>query len=374
MSNAAQAIPVSDHLQRLPASLYNFADQNEDASVELLVLEALAARLKRPLRVLVVGSCGTTALSVAASELVEWVDATDPAPSQIMLCHLIRAAAQELPTPEELASFLDATGDESTRAAQYAKLRQRLTEESRAYWDEHKATVEHGVIACGGAQRLYSMARSLLPSTDPTVLVKQPDVVGQALRGAMTLEAMETHMVNMPMPAMQGFVENAVPAITRQLNNRLQQLSAGADADLVVQSMLTGTLAMSPTSSRPVFLRPDTFAGLESRGCGPGRLDFHVGPLQTVGPRLAKERGGYDLVDMSNILDMGTPDLAPPVVTSLIEAVRPGGAILCRWAKQPGFLATTFAGCGLSVDAELSRRATGAETSCFMTEVCVGMV
>ncbi len=374
MPNAASSINIPDHLQRMPASLYNFADQNEDASVELLVLEALSERLGRPLRVLVVGSCGTNALTTAASLHVEWVDATDSLQSQIMLCELIRAAADEFSTPEELASFIDASGNEETRARQYPKVREHLSEEARVYWDENRATVELGIMPCGGLQRCYALFRSQLPSTDPAALTKDPEAVGRALRDSMTLEFMETYMVNMPMPAIVGFVEHALPAITRALNQRLTQLGEGADPDFVVQSMLECTFPMNPVSSRPVFLRPETFEGLKRHGCGPGRLDFHVGPLQVLGPKLAQERGGYDLVDMSNILDMVTPDVAPSIVTAMMEAVRPGGAILCRWSKQPGFLGTTFTGCGLEVDGDLSRRATEAETSCFMSDVCVGFV
>ena len=48
-------------------------------------------------------------------------------------------------------------------------------------------------------------------------------------------------MVNMPMPAIVGFVEHALPAITRALNQRLTQLGEGADPDFVVQSMLECT-------------------------------------------------------------------------------------------------------------------------------------
>ena len=96
--------------------------------------------------------------------------------------------------------------------------------------------------------------------------------------------------------------------------------------------------------------------------------------MQRVGDKLATEFGGYDLVDMSNILDMVTPDLAPSLVTASIGCVRPGGAVLCRWAKQPGFLEKTFSACGLRVDDALSRQANEAETSFMMNDVCVGFV
>ena len=44
-----------------------------------------------------------------------------------------------------------------------------------------------------------------------------------------------------------------------------------------------------------------------------------------VGKALADEHGAYDLVSMSNILDMAAPDQAPEIVKAVASCVRPGG-------------------------------------------------
>ena len=86
----------------LPPTLFNFATHNEDAAVEMLVVDAIGAEADHPLRVLSVAACGTHALTLCASPDVAHVDAVDVAPPQLQLGGLMRAAVQTLDTPDEL--------------------------------------------------------------------------------------------------------------------------------------------------------------------------------------------------------------------------------------------------------------------------------
>jgi len=272
-------------------------------------------------------------------------------------------------SPDELAAFLGNTGEPQERAAMYPRVRKELSSESAAFWDEHVDTVEAGILHCGGAERCYATVRSHLGTDDLTRLAQQPEVVAAAFRAGLTIEAMETHMSGMPRPAMQHMVEHGVPAIAAQCSARLAELTDG-EPDLVVEIILRGAYPMDPPSSRPQFLRQPMFDAMRQNGCGSDRISFHHGPLQSVGPALARERGAYDFVDMSNILDMAPPDQAPGVVENVKAAVGKGGHILCR-AHAPNTLAPLFESCGLTVDEELSARARAAESSFFINDVCV---
>ena len=139
----------------------------------------------------------------------------------------------------------------------------------------------------------------------------------------------------------------------------------------MVELIVRGSFAMTPVSSRPQFLRPDMFAAIKRNGSGPARIAWHDGALQLIGPALAQDAGGLDLVDMSNILNLDSPDDAPKVIEDVKKAARPGGTLLCRGDQPPGALSRVFTDCGLEVDEHMSARALEAESSFLHNEVCV---
>ena len=93
--------------------------------------------------------------------------------------------------------------------------------------------------------------------------------------------------------------------------------------------------------------------------------------LQLIGPALAQDTGGFDLVDMSNILNLDSPDDAHKIIEDIKKAARPGGTLLCRGDQPPGTLARVFTDCGMDVDENMSARALEAESSFLHNEVCV---
>jgi S-adenosylmethionine:diacylglycerol 3-amino-3-carboxypropyl transferase len=354
----------------LPPTLFNFATHNEDAAVEMLLIDELGANASQPLRVLMVAGCGTHAVAMCASPDVGHIDAVDVSPGQLHLAALIRAGFEALESPEELALFIGNSGDAAQRAALYPKVREHTGPSAGAFWDKNLATVEAGVIACGGAERCQTVMRANLPTDDFVALSKDPEAVLAALRAGMTLEMIQENIVGMPLIAMQGLAEHGVPMIAAQASQRLLEC-AGKTPDFTLEFILHGRFPMDPVEARPVFLRPETFGAVRQNGCGPDRLAFHEGPVQVVGPELARTGGSYDLVDVSNILDMAPPDVAPAIVAELAKAARPGGTIVCRGHKAPGTVAELFDACGLQVNAALSSKALALESSFFMSDVCV---
>jgi len=351
-------------------TLLNFSTHNEDAAVELLVIDALGAERPAPLRVASVAACGTHVLTLCASPDVAQVDAIDVAPSQLRLGGLLRAAFEALDSPEELAVFIGNSGSPDDRRALYQRVRERTGPAVGVYWDEHVGTVAAGVMHCGGADRTMAEMRAALPTDDFVALSSDPGAVLTAFLEGMTVAKMKEHMVGMPEHVMESVSKHGAPAIAASASARLAQ-TAGNSVDCMLELILRGRFPMDPVQARPQFLRPEVFAAIRQNGCGPDRLAFHAGPLQAVAPELAAAHGAYDLADMSNILDMAPPDALPAVVDGVRGAVREGGALLCRGHKSPGTLATLFRQCGLTVDEELSQRALEAESSFFMSDVCV---
>jgi hypothetical protein len=181
---------------------------------------------------------------------------------------------------------------------------------------------------------------------------------------------MEEHIGGLPRAVAERLVEQLVPVVAVQLSARLAECADG-DPDFMVGLMVHGSFAMAPIWSRPQFLRPDVFAAVKQNGCGADRVAWHEGPLQVVGPELARATGPFDLVDMSNILPLDSPDDDHAIIEDIKKAVGPGGTLLCRGGRSPGTLARAFIECGLDIDEDLSTQALQAESSFLHTDVCV---
>ncbi len=358
-----------DAVMALPPTLFDFAAYNEDATVELLVLDALVAAAPRPLRVLTVAGCGTHAVTMCSSPHVERVDAVDIVPPQLKLGALMSAAVEASSSPEELAVFIGNSGEASDRRAVYPRVRAFLDADVAEFWDANTATIEAGVLRCGGTERSLASVRAHFPTQDLPALAGQPDAIAAAFRAGFTVQALEDQMVGMPREAMEAMAQHGPQMMAAFLTARLAECADG-DPDLMVELVVRGSFAMTPIASRPQFLRPGVFAAIKQNGCGRDRIAWHEGPIQVVGQALARDTGPYDLVDMSNFLSADSPD-AHAIIEGIQGAVRPGGTLLSRGTRPPGTLARAFTECGLEVDEALSARALDAESSFLHNEVYV---
>jgi hypothetical protein len=354
----------------LPPTLFIHGATNEDATVELLVLEALGAKASRGLRVLSIAGCGTHIVTMCSSPHVERVDAVDVAPPQLKLGALIGAAVEALSSAEELALFIGNSGEASERRELYPRVREYLAADLAEFWDANAATIQAGILQCGGTERLYTGVRKHLPTQNLQELAKQPDAVTAAFRAGLTVQAIEDHIGGLPRAVTECLVERLAPVVSAQLSARLAE-SADGDPGFMVELMVHGSYAMAPISSRPQFLRPDVFAAAKQNGCGADRVAWHEGPLQVVGPELAGATGPFDLVGMSNILPLDSPDNDHAIINDIKKAVGPGGTLLCRGGQPPGTLARAFIKCGLDVDEDLNAQALQAESSFLHTDICV---
>ena len=354
----------------LPPTLFIHGATNEDATVELLVLEALGAKAARPLRVLSIAGCGTHVVTMCSSPLVDFIDAVDVASPQLKLGALIGAAVEASSSAEELALFIGNSGEASERGDLYPRVREFLDADLAEFWDANVATIQAGILQCGGTERLFASVREQLPTQNLQELAKQPDAVAAAFRAGLTVQAMEEHIGGLPRAVAERLVEQLVPVLAVQLSARLAETADG-DPDFMVELMVHGSYAMAPIRSRPQFLRPDVFAAAKQNGCGADRVTWHEGLLQVVGPERAEATGPYDLVDMSNILPLDSPDDDHAIIKDISRAVGPGGTLMCRGGRSPGTLARAFIECGMDIDEDLSARALRAESSFLHTDICV---
>lgn len=117
-----------------------------------LVEDALGPLLEKD--ALVIASAGEIALTIASAGAR--VTAIDQNPAQIALAKL-KAAAATLPK-EERQTLLGAC--EGDRLALYAKVRDGLPTDARAYWDAHPRLIKQGVIHAGKLERHVALFRA----------------------------------------------------------------------------------------------------------------------------------------------------------------------------------------------------------------------
>jgi len=124
-----------------------------------------------------------------------------------------------------------------------------------------------------------------------------------------------------------------------------------------------------PPSLRPPLFGDALFGAVKARDVSLARLEFSCGYLEKAGQGLG---GQFDLIDISNIIDM-IPDGGLALLRdSVVPLLAPRGAVLARWAKQAGHLTPILEQAGLRVDPELNKQLTTLEVSMFMTECAMG--
>eukprot|EP00611_Tribonema_gayanum_P002191 TRINITY_DN1158_c5_g1_i2.p1 TRINITY_DN1158_c5_g1~~TRINITY_DN1158_c5_g1_i2.p1 ORF type:complete len:244 (-),score=91.55 TRINITY_DN1158_c5_g1_i2:761-1492(-) len=239
-------------------------------------------------------------------------------------------------------------------------------------------------MRCGAMERFYVVLRAYMARFGAS-----PEGLRRAVHATYGVTAMwNKYMPAMPEHATQRLVEGLPPIASAGLIEAMAAAQAVPPrANLVLHTLLHGTYPMDSDEHRPVFLRQERFAAARAHGTLPPRLNFHVGPIQEVGPRLAAAlrsgsgaaaaAAGYDLITISNILDMlDDVATAKPVVQAIASCLAPGGALLCRWTgshARPGFVSEVFRACGLEVDGAVDARLMALETSFYMPEVTMGV-
>lgn len=354
-----------------------FSQVREDPRVDEEVVGRVAARLGRPVRVLMIASGGCTALGLLARAEVERIVAVDASLAQLHLVELRRCATVRLPLvpggSEEQLRFLGAEGgDPEARRATYARLAAHLPAATRAHWDARADEIGAGVLHVGRFEALFrELARALAeaglePLARPEEAIASPrwrDVFErvferEALAGRFGPAAVDYSMD-------RSFGEHFADVVARALERWGRAGDRGGSYFL--HQMLEGRYLQGP-GGRPPCLEAEVQAAAIARGVE--RLELAHGALDEVVRERAAAGERFDVVHTSNVSDW----MPVPALVSLLERVRallsPGGALIARRLNGDHDLAEVV-GRVLDVDVALSSSLRQADRSFFYREVVV---
>lgn len=353
----------------MPESDIAFSQVREDPLVDEAVVRALAARLGRPVRVLMVASGGCTALGLLALDEVEEVVAVDANPAQLAWVELRRAAMARLPLEAQLGFLGAAPASAEARAATYAALREHLPAPARDWLDARPGEIAAGLLHVGRFEALFRELRAALadagldPLGDPVAATESPrfrEVFERVFeRGALTAR-FGPAAVDYSMD--REFGEHFADVFARAL----RRWPAGTCYFL--HQVLEGRY-LDGDGGRPPCLEAATQRAAIERGLD--RLVLRQGRFDEAVAGLAGGRP-FDLVQTSNISDWMPVD----ALTALIARVRetllsPGGAVLGRRLNGDHDLAAVF-GRVLDVDRPFSESLLARDRSFFYREVVLG--
>ena len=247
------------------------------------------------------------------------------------------------------------------RVELYLGLRDVLTDEARAFWDQHRAVLAAGVYNnCAGAT-LGRLLRNLLWTHLPaeayrSLLYGVPEdrlavfdrhIAGRAFwRSALRLCALRGHLAE---PGHEGV-----------------ETFGGLDPVAGLRSMVEAGLWTSPVWSRafcndngvlatlPAHLRPEGLEAVQRH------LDRLAPQVRTVEQALAEpDPAGYDIIDLCNLLDYQTPTEGAATLSGWARSLRPGGRLTFCCARADRLELPVPA--GLSLDHEAEARARAAD-------------
>jgi S-adenosylmethionine-diacylglycerol 3-amino-3-carboxypropyl transferase len=296
-----------------------FSQVREDPEIERGVIERVACRLGRPVRVLAIASGGCTVLHLASSPAVESIVAIDANPAQLHLVELKRATLRAL-SPVEGLAFLEGRAPQT-----FQRVRPHMRGESREYWDSRQLEVEAGVLRSGRFEQLFSELRSALArraiahEADDTG-VFEPDegwntVFEQAFARPRLVEEFGPAAVEYSMD--RSFGEHFADVFARGLR------TFEFESNYFLMDVLEGRYDSS-TGALPSYLHA---AGWTHRAEAARRVSLQLATLAD-----ALDAGDtFDVVHCSNVSDwMPTPALDTMVDLARSRLPRGGAAIFRR--------------------------------------------
>ena len=349
------------------ASDIAFSQVREDPLVDERVVERVAQRLDRPIRVLMVASGGCTALSLLGLDAIERVVAVDANAAQIRLVELRRQAMAALSTAEQ-RRFLGADLDDAAeRRATYERLRPLLSDGARAHWDARAPEIEAGVLHVGRFEALFRELSEALcdagldPLERPAEAIESPrwrEVFDRIFdRAALTLRFGPAAVdYSMDRSFGEHFAAVVASALTRWPKG----------ANYFVHQMLEARYLDGPGGAPPCLEEPGHAAAL-ARGLD--RLELHHMRFDDAIRELAPG-SPFDLIHTSNISDwMPVPELRI-LLARVRDRLSPGGAVLGRRLNGDHCLADVM-GTVLDVDSIVSEELRASDRSFFYGEVVV---
>jgi S-adenosylmethionine-diacylglycerol 3-amino-3-carboxypropyl transferase len=262
------------------------------------------------------------------------VVAVDVSPAQTALFELKLAAIRSLAEAHEVAGFLGARSS-GERVRVYATLREALTPDARAYWDERPETIEAGVIGCGLLDRyilgfVRTYMRALVDAGALDAFLASSDIEAQRTRFSTSVSAIE--------PAVREFYgraglqgrardETQFAHVSEQdvggvFWKRFEAVcsSVPARGNFYLEYLLTGgyrDLALGPP-----YLRAESFELLRARIDRITLVRTELGAwLRTAAPE------SLDAANLSDVFEYLSSEQSTALLTALASRLRRGGRI-----------------------------------------------
>lgn len=349
-----------------PTSELSLSMGIEDPSAELALAEILAERLQRPIRVLVAGAAGCSALALLSKPCVAEVHAVDLNAAQVHLIDLKRASIACL-TAAEQTQFFEANDDVDSdeRLKLYARVRDHLDVDAREFWDARQAQLAYGVGRVGRFEALLFDLRQSLKDNELDPLTAPAKALGSPTWNKAFAKHFERSRIAQSLgSAWVGYTDRDVPKhFANVMANSLRRY-AKAD-NYFLTSALKGTF---DDEQKPLWL--DAGAQQRMKDEGLDRLHLHVGTFAGTMEQLGAD-APFDLIVMSSLGDSLPFTEMNRLYSKAKAAISDGGAVLARRFTSHRPVAASVQRI-FQVDAALSSALQTSSLSSFNDELVVG--
>ena len=274
----------------------------EDADLLCRALKPMA----KGRRLLSIASAGDNALALLSLDPKELI-AADLNPAQLA-CLEIRLAAFQSLDHGALLRFMGVS-EEPRRLEQYARLRGRLSGQTREFWDGKEKEIRSGIIHAGRLERFlrryrWALERFVHPPARIQTLLQPADASSRRSYYDQTFNSPSWRLLNRVAFSRSvlgrlgrdpEFFRHASPDVTSGPAERMQRALTGVQAhsNPYLSFQLTGNYR---SGALPLYLRPENFKAIRSRS---GRVQLFLGQVEEAPGSFA----GFNLSNVFEYMD-----------------------------------------------------------------------
>jgi len=362
----------------LPFSHMNEDYQCELEAIKMIVANRMADRISQcedvRLNVLCIASSGETALSLLTREEVALVDAVDLNPWQAYMSELRRTALLFLSRDDQLRLFaMDPSicrkGDEEERKRLYHSIRYFLPTEVREKWDGRlDKEVAFGLGHVGQSEiinhdiqeKLAEANYDPLRHADRPALARDPDFLS-CFKKVYCYDNFRRRFANLHIDTQ---------AMDEMIHRHLEVLSRPNLGENYFFHYYYTNYHIDKDKGLPLYLQEQEQEKIKLLGATSERLNFHIGDVTEVAPRLKNARDRpYDVISISNILDWIPESSAPDFVGVFFPLLAEGGMLIARHETKPkSYFAALAKKTKFRFDPEFNRHLFSAERSLLIRD------
>ncbi|MEI6409444.1 MAG: DUF3419 family protein [Bacteroidota bacterium] len=309
------------HLKNVRHDYIRYANVWEDARV---LLEGLKARPGAKHLSIASGGDNTLMLLLTDPEMVAAVDINHP---QLALCALKRAAIKAL----DCADYQGFIGlrNATDRLATYAALRDDLSPQAAAFWDENQDVIEEGIVDAGKFERYFQLfaermlpfihskktVRALLAPKSETEQLKFYDRHWNTWRWRFLFKVFFSKTVMGWLGRDPQFLKQVEVHVGKFIFQKAERhlKSVGAQQNFILRYNLTGSFG----TLMPDYMLPENYNIIKSRI---DRLVLYEGLADSA----VAQFGKFDYFNLSDIFEYMDTDTFEQVSRSFAAGANPG--------------------------------------------------